>query len=72
MNRTTAFYDRLASHYHLIFEDWDQSIERQATQLTSIIEERWGTGKEVGPRRVVRYRHPRLASPMASVAASGT
>ncbi|MFI5459532.1 MAG: class I SAM-dependent methyltransferase [Isosphaerales bacterium] len=38
------FYDRMASLYHLIFQDWDDSIERQAGQLTSIIEERWGTG----------------------------
>jgi SAM-dependent methyltransferase len=35
------FYDQLASLYHLIFLDWDESIERQATQLSSIIHERW-------------------------------
>ena len=35
------FYDDLASLYHLIFPDWDESIERQATQLSSIIHERW-------------------------------
>ena len=40
----SEFYDRMASLYHLIFQDWDDSIERQAGQLTSIIEERWGTG----------------------------
>ena len=38
------FYDRMASLYHLIFQDWDASIERQAGQLVSIIEERWGLG----------------------------
>src|SRR5262249_52001333 len=38
------FYDRMASLYHLIFQDWDQSIERQAEQLTGIIRERWGDG----------------------------
>ena len=38
------FYDRMAGLYHLIFPNWDESIERQAGQLTSIIEERWGTG----------------------------
>ena len=38
------FYDRMASLYHLIFPDWDESIERQAGQLTSIIRERWGPG----------------------------
>lgn len=36
------FYDRLASLYHLIFQNWDESIERQAGQLSSIIHERWG------------------------------
>jgi SAM-dependent methyltransferase len=38
------FYDRMASLYHLIYPDWSESIERQASQLTSIIHERWGTG----------------------------
>ena len=37
----SEFYDRLASLYHLIFPNWDESIERQATQLSSIIDERW-------------------------------
>jgi SAM-dependent methyltransferase len=38
------FYDRMASLYHLIYQDWEASIERQAGQLVSIIEERWGPG----------------------------
>jgi SAM-dependent methyltransferase len=38
------FYDRMAGLYHLISQDWNQSIERQAGQLASIIEERWGPG----------------------------
>jgi SAM-dependent methyltransferase len=38
------FYDRMAPLYHLIFQNWDESIERQAGQLAAIIEERWGTG----------------------------
>jgi SAM-dependent methyltransferase len=38
------FYDRMASLYHLIFQDWDKSIERQAEQFSAIIEERWGAG----------------------------
>ena len=38
------FYDRMASLYHLIFEDWDESIERQGGQLAGIIHERWGNG----------------------------
>src|SRR5262245_19535914 len=37
-------YDRLAPLYHLIFPDWDASIERQADQLAGIIHERWGIG----------------------------
>ena len=36
------FYDRMASLYHLIFPDWNESIERQAGQLTSVIHQRWG------------------------------
>lgn len=40
----SAFYDQMARFYHLIFPDWDQSIERQAGQLAGIIRERWGAG----------------------------
>jgi SAM-dependent methyltransferase len=40
------FYDRMASLYHLVFPDWDKSIERQAGQLTELIRERWGTGAQ--------------------------
>jgi SAM-dependent methyltransferase len=40
------FYDRMASLYHLIFADWDTSIEQQAGQLSSIIHERWGAGSQ--------------------------
>jgi SAM-dependent methyltransferase len=38
------FYDRMAGLYHLIFADWDASIERQAEQLGGIIRDRWGAG----------------------------
>jgi SAM-dependent methyltransferase len=38
------FYDRLASLYHLIFENWQESIDRQAGQLSGIIHDRWGDG----------------------------
>jgi glycine/sarcosine N-methyltransferase len=31
------FYDELADHYHLLFEHWDRSIQRQATTLGSVI-----------------------------------
>jgi SAM-dependent methyltransferase len=44
MASMSDFYDRLASLYHLIFQDWNASIERQAGQLVGIIEERWGPG----------------------------
>jgi glycine/sarcosine N-methyltransferase len=36
------FYDRLASNYHLIFEDWDASIKRQAATLGAILERECG------------------------------
>jgi SAM-dependent methyltransferase len=38
----SAFYDRMAGLYHLIFPNWDESIERQAEQLAAVIHERWG------------------------------
>jgi glycine/sarcosine N-methyltransferase len=40
---TDTFYDDLAKHYHLIFEDWERSIARQATVLGPILER--ATGK---------------------------
>jgi glycine/sarcosine N-methyltransferase len=39
-----ALYDDLAEHYHLIFEDWEQSIARQAAALGPIIESAAGPG----------------------------
>ena len=36
------FYDRLASNYHLIFEDWDASMRRQAAALGAILEHECG------------------------------
>lgn len=35
------FYDDFANMYHLIFEDWDASIERQGEQLSRIIKSNW-------------------------------
>jgi len=32
-----SFYDALADHYHLIFEDWDTSIARQAKILSAVL-----------------------------------
>jgi SAM-dependent methyltransferase len=34
---TQSFYDHLAPHYHLIFEDWDLSLRRQGKALDAII-----------------------------------
>jgi len=41
------FYDELASHYHLIFEDWDRTIERQGQALTEIIRAQWPSHRTV-------------------------
>lgn len=32
-----SFYNQLAANYHLIFTDWDQSIERQGAALDRVI-----------------------------------
>ena len=31
------FYDTLAEHYHLMFENWNQSIERQGATLNALL-----------------------------------
>jgi SAM-dependent methyltransferase len=38
----SGFYDQLASVYHLIYPNWDESIDRQAEQIHAVITERWG------------------------------
>jgi glycine/sarcosine N-methyltransferase len=35
-------YDEFASHYHLIFENWELSVERQAAALSSILQGKCG------------------------------
>ncbi|MGA9069885.1 MAG: class I SAM-dependent methyltransferase [Terracidiphilus sp.] len=35
--RILSFYDPLAEHYHLIFEDWNKSIEQQAGILKPLL-----------------------------------
>lgn len=35
-----GFYDELADYYHLIFEDWDKSIQRQAKSLNQLLADR--------------------------------
>jgi SAM-dependent methyltransferase len=37
------FYDDFANMYHLIFEDWDASIDRQGEQLSQVIDSNWST-----------------------------
>jgi len=37
-----GFYETLAQYYHLIFEDWDRSIERQAAVLNPLIAKETG------------------------------
>jgi SAM-dependent methyltransferase len=36
--RIHSFYDALADDYHLIFEDWERTIERQAKVLEALLE----------------------------------
>ncbi len=35
------FYDQLAPHYHLLFDNWNAGIERQGRNLTAIIRGKW-------------------------------
>lgn len=35
---TSSFYNDLAEHYHLIYEDWDRSIDSQASVLGPLLE----------------------------------
>jgi glycine/sarcosine N-methyltransferase len=39
---TVGTYDELANYYHLIFENWDVSVERQAAVLSSILHGKCG------------------------------
>src|SRR5512132_1921821 len=38
----TDFYDQLSPYYHLIYPDWNASVERQSSQLDSVVREIWG------------------------------
>jgi SAM-dependent methyltransferase len=40
-----TFYDQLAPFYHLVFPDWEASIQRQAAALDAILREHWGEGR---------------------------
>ena len=37
----SGFYDDFASDYHLLFEDWEESMMRQASAIGSILERVW-------------------------------
>jgi SAM-dependent methyltransferase len=41
---TIDFYNQLAPFYHLIYPDWEASIQRQASALDGILQEFWGDG----------------------------
>ncbi len=41
------FYDSLAPHYHLLFNDWRRSVDRQAGQLAVLIREPWPCARRV-------------------------
>jgi len=40
-----SFYNELAPWYHLIFKDWDESIERQGEFLNGLLEKELGPGE---------------------------
>ena len=39
---TGDFYDELSPLYHLIYDNWNESIARQARELDAVIHELWG------------------------------
>jgi SAM-dependent methyltransferase len=40
----SRFYDEFASHYHLIFDNWEASMTRQAAAISSILQREIGSG----------------------------
>ena len=42
MSSPIAFYDDLAPLYHLVYPDWEQSLQSQSTALAAIIRRHWG------------------------------
>lgn len=47
MTDSSRFYAELTPFYHLIYQDWDKSIQRQASALDSVIREQWGRARTV-------------------------
>lgn len=39
MNTVAPFYDKLAPHYHLLYADWEASIQRQGAALAQLLEQ---------------------------------
>jgi SAM-dependent methyltransferase len=44
---TRVFYDGLAELYHLVYADWEASVERQGRALADVIRERWPGARRV-------------------------
>jgi SAM-dependent methyltransferase len=44
---TADFYDQLAPYYHLLFEDWQASIDRQGNWLDAFIRAEWPSTRTV-------------------------
>lgn len=44
MRSTAEFYDAMAEHYHLIFDDWNAAMSRQGAALDEVIREELGPG----------------------------
>jgi SAM-dependent methyltransferase len=42
-----VFYDDLAELYHLVYQDWSASVERQGEALSAIIRERWNPARRL-------------------------
>lgn len=47
MIHSNTFYAGLAPRYHLIYQDWDESIKRQGGMLDSVIREMWENVSDV-------------------------
>jgi SAM-dependent methyltransferase len=43
----TDFYDELTPFYHLIYQDWNASVNRQGEQLSTLIKTEWPTGRKI-------------------------
>jgi len=42
MRETADFYSALAPVFHLVYPDWEAAIQRQASNLDTVIREQWG------------------------------